>query len=196
MTFTKTLFSSVFFLFLFLSLIEKEENKSVADTCLSEQEVKLYNLINAYRKEKGLPKIPLSKSMTFVAQTHARDLSQNTTDTGMCNAHSWSAKGKWTSCCYTPDHKQHNCMWNKPRELTTYTGDGFEIAYYCSSGVIPEQALGSWKKSKGHNAVVINGGIWKEDKWKAVGIGIYKNYATVWFGIEADKAGEAKKCVK
>src|SRR5688500_17123131 len=101
MIFLKTSFTSLFILFLFLSLIGQEEKRSFADTCISEQEVKLYNLINSYRKGKGLPKIPLSKSLTFVAQTHAQDLSENKIDTGMCNAHSWSAKGKWTSCCYT-----------------------------------------------------------------------------------------------
>lgn len=195
MIFIRASLSSIFIFLLFLSLIERE-NQRVADTCISEQEAKLYNLINAYRKQKGLSKIPLSKSLTFIAQTHSKDLSLNKPDIGICNAHSWSTKGKWTSCCYTPDHKQQECMWNKPKELTNYTGDGYEIAYFSSSGVIPEQALTSWKNSKGHNVVIINGGIWKDYKWKAIGIGIYKNYATVWFGTDVDKEGEAKKCVK
>jgi uncharacterized protein YkwD len=41
---------------------------------LSDEESKLYNIIMQYRNEKGLPDIPLSKSLTFVAQTHVQDL--------------------------------------------------------------------------------------------------------------------------
>ena len=34
---------------------------------------------------------------------------------------------------------------------------------------------------------MINLGIWKNRTWNAVGVGIYKNYAVVWFGEESDK---------
>jgi uncharacterized protein YkwD len=166
----------------------------VNETCISAQEMKLYQLINSYRKQKKLPPIPLSKSLTFVAQTHSKDLMENKPDTGNCNGHSWSNKGKWTSCCYTPDHLQKECMWNKPKELTTYTDTGYEIAYFSSVGVNPEQALAVWKKSPGHNIVMINGPGWKDFKWKSMGVGIYKNYATVWFGVEPDKEGVPKNC--
>lgn len=163
------------------------------NTGLTDEETKLYNLIMEYRKEKGLPSIPLSKSLTFVAQTHVKDLQNNKPDQGECNAHSWSSKGKWTSCCYTPDHKNAECMWNKPRELTSYTGNGFEIACgssdsrYSSFVMTAEYALQSWKKSQGHNTVIVNMGIWKDYSWNAIGIGIYKGFAVVWFGVEEDK---------
>ena len=39
-----------------------------------------------------------------------------------------------------------------------------------------------WKKSTGHNQVIVNEGIWKKIMWNAIGIGIYKEYAVVWFG--------------
>ena len=100
---------------------------------LSLEEKKLYSLIMEYRASIGLSKIPLSKSLTTVAQAHCYDLVTNKPDLGNCNAHSWSANGKWSSCCYTPDHKQSNCMWNKPKELTNYSDIGFEIA--CGSNV-------------------------------------------------------------
>ncbi|MEA3497116.1 MAG: CAP domain-containing protein, partial [Bacteroidota bacterium] len=67
---------------------------------LTEEELKLYNLIIEYRQEKKLPPIPLSPSLTIVAQTHVKDLADNNPDKGRCNTHSWSDKGKWTSCCY------------------------------------------------------------------------------------------------
>lgn len=170
------------------------------ETKISAEELKLYDLIMAYRKTKNLPVIPLSKSLTYVAQEHCKDLSINKPDRKKeCNAHSWSSKGKWTSCCYTADHKQASCMWNKPRELTSYKEDGFEIA--CGSSdpaykdfvMTADYALESWKKSVHHNNVIINKDVWKEVKWNAIGIGIYNGFATVWFGKSADAAGEPLK---
>jgi hypothetical protein len=159
----------------------------------SVEELKLYNLIMEYRKSKNLPMIPLSRSLSYVAQEHCKDLYMNKPDLGPgCNAHSWSNKGKWTACCYTPDHQQAACMWNKPRELTGYKENGYEIA--CGSSkpeftkfvMTAEFALDSWEKSVHHNDVIINNSIWKDFKWQAIGIGIYQNFATVWFGTLKD----------
>jgi hypothetical protein len=77
-------------------------------------------------------------------------------------------------------------MWDKPRELTWYTGDGYEIAYWSSAGASAEEALKGWKKSNGHNTVIINGGVWRDAQWKAIGIAIQGEYAVVWFGKEED----------
>ena len=155
---------------------------------LNNEESKLYNLIMEYRASKGLPEIALSKSLTFVAQTHVKDLENNHPDIGNCNMHSWSNKGDWTPCCYTSDHARAQCMWGKPSELTSYKGNGYEIAYG-SSGLLVTAlgALNGWKKSHGHNQVIINQGIWHDNNWKAIGIGIYKGFAVVWFGEERDK---------
>ncbi len=162
--------------------------------CITPEEVRLYELIMAYRKSKRLPTIPCSASLTKVAQLHVRDLAENQPDQGDCNMHSWSDKGSWSSCCYTSDHAQANCMWRKPSELTEYKGIGYEISYGASwASVTAEGALAGWKSSPGHNEVMINQGIWKE-KWNAVGIGIYKGYAVVWFGREKDPAGWPAKC--
>ena len=139
-----------------------------------------------YRKEKGLPQIPISVSLTFVAQTHVKDLANNRPNNGICNAHSWSSNGKWRACCYTADHARAECMWSKPRELTNYQGNGYEIACWSSADIDANQALAEWKSSSGHNAVIINQGIWK-DQWNAIGIGIYQGFAVVWFGKEFDR---------
>lgn len=149
----------------------------------SSKEMKLYELIMAYRKQKGLSEIPLSKSLTFVAKTHAKDLGDNNPNKGSCNLHSWSDKGNWKPVCYTSDHAQASLMWSKPRELTSYQGNGYEIAAQGVSSA--EAALNLWKQSDAHQAVLLNEGIWKE-KWQAIGIGMYKNYAVVWFGKEKD----------
>jgi uncharacterized protein YkwD len=77
-------------------------------------------------------------------------------------------------------------MWVKPRELTSYLGNGFEIAFITSGEASAINALNSWKKSSGHNAVIINQGIWKNSNWNAIGIGLFKGFAVVWFGQEYD----------
>ena len=159
---------------------------------LSLEEQSLYNLLMEYRAEYGLPNIQLSKSLTFVAQTHVFDLKKNKPDHDECNAHSWSSNGSWTPCCYTSDHANAKLMWSKPRELTSYKGNGYEIAcgssnhVYDQSDITAGAALKSWKGSPLHNAVILNQGIWN-DKWNAIGIGIYGNFAVVWFGKEFDK---------
>ena len=151
--------------------------------CLTAEEKKLYDLIMYYRKQKKLPPIPLSNKLTLVAQLHAKDLAeQYNANDERCNLHSWSAKGKWTPCCYTDDHKKAQCMWDKPREIAGYQSNGFEISYYSGGGATAQEGLAGWKVSTGHNQVLINEGIWKTIKWNAIGIGIYKEYGVVWFG--------------
>ena len=57
---------------------------------LSPEETSLYEAIMDYRARKGLSEIPLSRSLTEVAQTHCRDLVENQPDRGRCNGHSWA----------------------------------------------------------------------------------------------------------
>lgn len=159
-----------------------------SSVCLSSEERKLYDLITAYRKSKGLAPIPLSEKLTMVAQVHARDLAEHYAfdPEGKCNPHSWSSNGKWSPCCYTNDHAQAECMWNKPKEIAGYESPGYEIAYYSSAGATAAEGLEGWKKSPAHNPLIINTGIWKKAAWQAIGIGIYKEYGIVWFGEAQD----------
>lgn len=173
--------------------------KQMPEICLTQTEIDLYKLINEYRAQKGLPEVKLSVSLSFVARTHAKDQTDNFKDGGRCNMHSWSNKGSWSSCCYTPDHKKAKCMWDKPRELTNYQADGFEISFYSTYPYATPEAfakdiLNGWKKSPGHNDVIMNKSIWKNMKWQAIGIGIYGEYADVWFGAVEDSAGEPEIC--
>jgi hypothetical protein len=158
------------------------------DVCLSAEEQKLYDLIIDYRKSKGLAPIQLSAKLTMVAQTHARDLTDNYKFNfdNVCNPHSWSKKGKWSACCYTNDHKQAKCMWDKPKEIAGYSASGYEIAYYSSRGATAEEGLAGWKVSPGHNPVIINEGVWSKVKWNAIGIGLVGEYGVVWFGEVPD----------
>ncbi len=175
-------------LFLAFLLTAAGETGPLETVCLSAEENKLYDLMMAYRKTKGLESIPLSAKLTQVAQMHAKDLAENYDPTqDRCNLHSWSKNGKWASCCYTADHKQATCMWDKPREIAGYESNGYEISYYFSAGADAESGLDGWKKSIGHNQMIINDGIWKKIKWNAIGIGFYKSYGVVWFGDKKDE---------
>jgi uncharacterized protein YkwD len=176
--------------FVILLLMGFDQKVEITEVCLTKEEKKLYDLIMEYRKSKKLPPIPLSSKLTLVAQTHAKDLSENYefNPKNKCNPHSWSKKGNWTSCCYTNDHKQASCMWTKPQEIAEYAGNGFEIAYYSSLGASAQEGLDGWKLSPGHNPLLINSGTWSNVKWKAIGIGIYKEYGLVWFGEVEDNA--------
>jgi uncharacterized protein YkwD len=168
-----------------------------AKVSLSEQEMEIVKQIYNYRERNGLDLVPVSVSLTFVAQTHALDLKENHSDNDSCNLHSWSGKGEWTSCCYTQDHAKASCMWDKPRELTTYSGDGFEIAFYSTKTYKNKtdqaaDALANWKHSAGHNSVILNQNIWSKMKWKAMGVGVCQGYTVVWFGMQPDPAGNIK----
>ena len=157
----------------------KEENPEPVDNSL-------YGLINHYRQEQGLSIVPYSVSLSIVAETHLDDLIQHYTINDECNLHSWSENGNWTACCYTSDHAQAECMWNKPGELTNYKGAGYEIVAYKSSGITAEGALELWKDSEGHNNVISNLGTWSGVEWQAMGTAIRGDYAIAWFGQEKD----------
>lgn len=170
-----------------LILLARKEYNHSEQICLNPEEQKLYALIMEYRQSKNLQDIPFSSKLTKVAQLHAKDLSENyDRDNKKCNIHSWSKKGNWKPCCYTADHKQASCMWSKPSEIAGYPGNGYEISYYSSKGATAQEGLSGWKVSHGHNSVILNEGTWKNVNWKAIGIGIYKEYGVVWFGEVAD----------
>ena len=84
-------------------------------------------------------------------------------------------------------------MWDKPTEIADYKSPGYEIAFFYGGGATAYESLEGWKKSSGHNGVIANMGIWQKVEWKAIGIGIYKEYAVVWFGEMADDV-EPKGC--
>ncbi len=168
------------------------------ETCISRDELLLYRMINDYREDLGLAAIPLSQSLTIVAQTHVKDLEANKPNRKYCNLHSWSSKGQWTSCCYTDDHDEAECMWNKPGELTTYPDVGYEIAFYSNFpddvANLPEASLKAWKMSRGHHTMIINRGEWDDADWQALGVGISGGYAVVWFGESIDLQGVPELC--
>lgn len=165
--------------------------------CLSTDEATLAQLVNDYRQSQSLAPIPVTASLTAVAQWHVWDLDVNHPHGGDCNLHSWSDGSLWTPVCYTPDHANASGMWDKPREITAnaYTGNGFEIAYWSSGTATPAGALSGWQNSSGHNDVILNVGMWGSyNPWPAMGVGMLNGYAVIWFGDTADAQGTLVEC--
>ena len=170
------------------------------EICHSESEINLFNLINTVRKGKGMNTLSLSSSLSRVAELHAKDLQENAPISERCNLHSWSGEGIWKNCCYKEDHSNPECMWLKPREITPYQGHGYEILAFWKSGsdpnleISPETAIRLWLESPGHSNVIFNEKTFKQVEWNAIGVGIYGNYAAIWFGVEEDRAPPLQHC--
>ena len=166
--------------------------------CLSSEEQKLVKLINDYRNANGLPDVPVSKSLTAVSQWHTIDLKENSPAGGSCNNHSWSGArpNLWSAVCYTADHANAEGMWFKPREITggAYSDHGFENIYWHSSAATAQGAFIGWINSQGHRETILEQGIWAGMQWQSMGVGIFKNYAALWFGKAADPQGGVSTC--
>lgn len=161
-------------------------------TGLTNDERELANLINLYRISQGLSELTISKSLTEVARAHVKDSNTYAPENGVdnrnvkCNLHSWSNNGNWDEVCYTSDHLYASLMWSKPRELTNYKGNGYEISVFSPGHLTPTQALNAWKGSPGHNDVIVGKGYWSN--LITMGVAIDGKYSHVWFGEVPDGA--------
>lgn len=165
--------------------------------CLTPQEAQLAELVNDYRQQNGLARIPVSFSLSSVGQWHVWDLETNDPVAGLCNLHSWSAArpALWNAVCYT-GAAQAAQMWNKPGQITDgdYPGNGYENSAWTSGTITAVDALQMWKGSPGHNQVILNLGIWAGQTWRAMGMGVSQHYAVLWFGTLTDPLGGMSPC--
>lgn len=142
--------------------------------------------INAYRQSKGLAAIPVSDELTRVAKAHVADLAANHPEDA-CNGslHSWSNNGNWTGGCYNGnDQATWPLMWNKPKEIANYPGNGYEVAAWADPAITAEQAVALWQDDAPHDDVLLNNGIWTNFPWGALGGWVENGYACAWFGQE------------
>lgn len=173
------------------------------NTVLTAEEAKLVDLINIERNSKNLSDVPATVSLSQTAKWHLRDLILNAPDKGIdergmpCGMQSWSGEGSkmggWEILCYTRDHRYASGMWKKPREITGYAGNGFEVTYWRSSSITAEMAIDAWKRNKAQWSVITQEGVWKKMSWKAMGVAIDGNYASLWFGDQVDGKGVAAR---
>jgi hypothetical protein len=156
---------------------------------------RLAELINAYRVAHGKRALPISRTMSTVAAAHVDDLVEHPSiDSGACVPHSWSKQsGLWSGCCYTVDHANASCMWDKPREISAglgmiqYTGSGYEIALRGFEGNTPEQVVEAFAGSAPHRAVMLTTSGWEFLEARgAIGAAMRGKYSVVWFGDQND----------
>ena len=173
--------------------------------CLNEDEAELAQLINNWRKENGLPAIRVTGSLYRVAKWHVIDLAlfaphKDKADSRdlPCDLHSWSDKGEgrggWKPVCYTADHYYAKQMWYKPKEISDYSGISYENIYWTSAPLSPAMVLGCWENRVGEKELLLEQKDWKNSRWKAMGVGIYGNYAALWIGDKTDHEDEMVKC--
>jgi len=178
----------------FAQKVVKQGNPVPAVFCIDAREMNLYHMINDYRKQNNLPPIPLSKSLSYVADLHAKDLFAHHPDQGACNFHSWSNKGFWVPFCYPKDENKKNSVWDKPRELTKYPSRGYEIIYWENNPLVADTVMMVWKTEEYFNSFLLSTGKWQGKPWNAIGIAVYENYACAWFGEVPDPEGVATVC--
>lgn len=191
------IFSCLLFIQIFcsLSLITPEKIPSNIEVLIQKgpqgiepthDEKELYRLLSDYRTENGKPIIPLSKSLCYVAQLHVQDLTANKVAPPY-TLQSWSKNGPWEGVRYTANHRQARLMWNKPKELTNYSGDGFEITFSRKGGTNARTAFNAWVRQKSVSSIMLNTGNWETITWKAVGVGLHGEFAVIWFGDKEDQ---------
>ncbi|GEM_PF-1007300 len=144
---------------------------------LDTSEQALYELINQYRAQHKLPKIPHSPSLTLVANRHAQDLAKNLK----------LPTSSWSDCQYeTLDPSTWPCMWTAPQRLmTNYPDKAHEIIDSRAYRATPETAFHNWQNNGYYRAMLLNQSPW-ETPWNALGIAIYKEYAIIWLGQTPD----------
>mmetsp|Transcript_56035 Transcript_56035/g.62737 ORF Transcript_56035/g.62737 Transcript_56035/m.62737 type:complete len:86 (-) Transcript_56035:259-516(-) len=79
-------------------------------------------------------------------------------------------------------------MWDKPKQLSNYKGNGYEIAHGPLSSANPNIWMEDWKRSQGHNDVIVENPPFKQ--FHAVGVACCgtpdRQFAVTWFGTEYD----------
>jgi hypothetical protein len=137
----------------------------------------------------------LSEALTIVAHVHINDLILNKPQEKGCSVQAWSKSEKWTSCCNTKDAAGIKCMTSKPKEITGYTGNGYELAYWGEDKATPTDASTMWQQANASADMILSRGKWKGFNWKAIGVGIKDGYAVLWLGDKTDKTTSVKNVV-
>lgn len=167
--------------------------KATSQDGLSLQELSLYHAIMDYRASLGLAAIPLSKGLTTTAGRHVVDTRENIWAAGV-TLPAGTSLHSWSDAYYYADNRDPSVMWDAPKRVNSgYTSAGYEIS--AAGFATVEAALGGWKGSASHNAILTQTGVWAGIDLKAIGIGVDTSpgagiYAGrifhVWFGETTD----------
>jgi len=178
-----------------LGTLQSQNNRQIPDDfCISGEENQLFESINIFLTENGKKPLQLSKSLSYVAKTHIADLKQNNPDTSICNLSSWSNNGEWTACCYNSYVPNPDCMWDKPKELTSFQYRGYELALYFEEEFNTDTIMQLLYSSNRVLDMLLTKGEYSAKKWVCMGIGINENYTSIWFAQRTDKNGTPGVC--
>jgi hypothetical protein len=186
----------LFLLFLILFLVfqaragEMSVQTSVNDSVaieVSQDEIILYNMINDMRRQGKMQPIPLSSDLCIVAHTHIEDLIKWKPQEKGRSLQSWSNSGNWTSCDDPKDPSGIKCMKSKPKEITGYPGNGYELIFWGEDKATPADAADLWQQVEASSDMILCRGKWKGFQWKALGVGLKDGYAVLWLGDKIDK---------
>jgi len=156
-------------------------NDTISDGLTRDESI-LFNMINDIRTQNKLPAISLSRDLCVVALTHIDDLIKWKPQDKGCSLQSWSGSGNWSSCCNTKELPGIQCMKSKPREITGYKGDGYELIYWSEENAIPAEAAALWRDVEASADMILGRSKWSNFHWKAMGVGIKGGYAILWLG--------------
>jgi len=172
------------------------------DKCLTKDEAELAAKINKLRADNKLPQLPVSRSLYSVAKWHVIDLSlfaPHENAGKQCDLHSWSDKGigrgGWKPLCYTADHANALDMFKKPYEIANYMANGYENIYWTSAPLTPAMVMNGWENRKDEKDIILQQSNFNRNRWTSMGVGIYGNYASVWFGEGVPSEDVMAACV-
>lgn len=180
--------------FVWEGLSAQTTNKIPDDFCISADDNKLLESINQFLVENGKKDLDYSISLSYVAKLHVNDLLQNHPDTSVCNLSSWSNKGEWTDCCYQKYVPNQDCMWEKPKELTSFKYRGYEMAFYFEEDFNSDTVMQLLLSSNAAIDMLLTKGDYSKKNWVCMGVALNNKYASIWFAQRADNAGKPKLC--
>jgi len=176
------------------SQVALSQHKNLENFCISANELQLFEHINELRTDYDKSTLQLSASLSFVAKTHVNDLLKNHPDTSICSLSSWSDKGQWKACCYNKYVLDEDCMWDKPKELTSYPYRGYELVTYFEDDFSSDSILNIWSGSREVLDMILTQGKYASKKWACMGVGMNDDYVSLWFGQRNDPARKPSTC--
>merc|ERR1719203_1053375 len=121
--------------------------------------------INEINRIRGfVNKVECEQNLVWLAWKHTKDqidwANMGGTHDDNCNLHSWFTAPEYR-CCYPSNHSNKECMWNAFEEIQGWSiGKVYEVSHVGSNKF--KDAVKSWSKSGGHNAVIAGSGGWAQ----------------------------------
>jgi hypothetical protein len=180
--------------FLWITYLPVSPAQTAVNFCISEEEYKLFDEINSYRKAMGKLPLGLSRNLSFVASKHIEDILMRKTDSSDCPVFGWSYGNEGEDCCTSTNKENVFCSRRKPLFLTDYLDIAYEMVFEDDHQANAINALRFWKSIKQSKDMLLGEGIYSEFQWIAVGIAIQDKYVSLWLGEVPDLATKTKVC--